>query len=69
MNNIKEKLNKLLKRTLYNELFVIEMFFFIGLFIIIFTNFSINMIFGLYFLGFIFIVYSIFLFKFNKKGR
>lgn len=63
------KLNKILRKTISNELFIIEIVFFIGLFIIVFTNFCINLFFGLYFLGFIFIAYSVFLFKFsNRKG-
>ena len=67
MKKIKEKVNKMLKKTIFNELFVMEMVFFIGLAIIIFTNFSVNIKFGLYFLGLILIAFSIFLYKFTGK--
>lgn len=67
MKNIKEKVNKIFKKTIFNELFVMEMVFFIGLAIIIFTNFSVNIKFGLYFLGLILIAFSIFLYRFTGK--
>lgn len=61
------KLNKLLSKTILNDIFVMETVFFIGLFIIIFTNFTVNIKFGMYFLGFILIAFSIFLYKFTGK--
>ncbi|SMC19339.1 hypothetical protein SAMN02745134_00803 [Clostridium acidisoli DSM 12555] len=64
---MKEKLNKLLKKTVFNDIFVMEIVFLIGMFVIVFTNFRVNLYFGLYFLGVIFIAYSIFLYKFSKK--
>jgi len=66
---MKEKLNKILKKTIHNEMFVMEMVFFVGLLIIIFTNFYVSVVFGMYFLGFILIAYSVFLFKFRKEKR
>jgi hypothetical protein len=69
MKKIKEKFKNMFKKTVLNDIFVMEMVFFIGLFIIIFTNFSINIKFGLYFLGLILIAFSIFLYKFaGKRG-
>ncbi|EMS74029.1 hypothetical protein CTER_5114 [Ruminiclostridium cellobioparum subsp. termitidis CT1112] len=64
---MKEKLNKLLKLAVSKRYFVIEMVFFIGLFIIVFTNFLVNLYLGLYFVGFALMAYSIFLFKFRQK--
>ncbi|SFA70286.1 hypothetical protein SAMN04488528_100198 [Clostridium frigidicarnis] len=63
---MKEKLNKLLEKTIFNELFVIDVFFFIGIIIVTITNFIINLFFGLYFLGTLFIIYSLFLFHCRK---
>jgi hypothetical protein len=69
MKKIKEKFKNMFKKTVLNDIFVMEMVFFTGLFIIIFTNFSINIKFGLYFLGLILIAFSIFLYKFaGKRG-
>lgn len=63
-----EKLNKYFKDIVSKDTFSMEAIFFIGLIIIIITNFILNMFMGLYFLGFILIAYSIFLFKFNSRG-
>lgn len=65
---MKEKLNKILKKTILNELFIMEIVFFVGFFIISYTNFKVNRYFGLYFIGISFIAYSIFLFKNRNKG-
>jgi hypothetical protein len=62
------KLNKLIKNTISKKFFKIEMVFFIGVFIVIFTNFLINLCFGLYSIGFSLIAYSIFSFKFTGRG-
>lgn len=64
---LREKLRKVLIETISSDYFTIEMVFFIGFFIIVFTNFLLNLYLGLYFLGSILIAYSIFLFKFNRK--
>ena len=63
-----QKFNKWFKDTISKEFFLIEIVFFVGLFIIIFTNFLINLIFGLYSVGFLLIAYAIFTFKFTR-GR
>lgn len=65
---MREKLNKLLKKTLYNELLVMESLFFIGTVLIVFTTFLLNFYIGMYLLGLILIGYSVFLFKFREKG-
>jgi len=65
---VKEKLNIILKKTIFNELFNMEMVFFVGVIMIIITNFNLNLYFGLYFLALILIAYSIFLYKFRKRG-
>jgi hypothetical protein len=65
---MKDNIIKWFKNTVSKEFFLIEMVFFIGIFIIIFTNFLVNLVFGLYFLGVILIGYSIFAFKFSGKG-
>ncbi|AWB30045.1 hypothetical protein EXN65_16680 [Clostridium botulinum] len=62
---MKKKLNKLLNKTILNDIFIMEMVFFIGFLIIIYTNFKVNLYFGLYFLGIILIAFSIFLYKFR----
>ena len=67
MKNKLKKLNKWFKDTISKEFFLIEMVFFIGLFIVIFTNFLINLIFGLYSIGFLCITFAIFTFKFTKR--
>ncbi|MBA8936486.1 hypothetical protein BCD96_000572 [Clostridium beijerinckii] len=67
MKKVKEKLKNIINRTIFNDIFVMEMVFFIGVFIILLTNFSINIKFGFYSLGFIFIAFSIFLYKFTGK--
>jgi hypothetical protein len=64
---LKKKLDKLLKKTIFNDIFVMEIVFFIGIFIIAYTNFKINLYFGLYFVGAILIAFSIFLYKFTGK--
>ncbi|NFJ57482.1 hypothetical protein FDC27_00370 [Clostridium botulinum] len=62
-----KKLNKWFENIISNKYLKIEMIFFIGILIIIFTNFLINLHFGLYSLGFLLIAYSIFLFKFEVR--
>ncbi len=62
-----KKLKNNIKSTISKPTFGMEMVFFIGLFIIIFTNFKLNFYFGMYFLGVILIAYSVFLFKFTPK--
>ena len=64
---MKEKLNKQIKLAVSDRYFIMEMVFFIGLFVIAFTNFLVNLYLGLYFVGFALIAYSIFLFKFRQK--
>lgn len=64
---MKKKLNKLLKETIFNDVFIMETVFFIGLSIITYTNFKVNLYFGLYFLGAILIAFSVFLYKFTGK--
>ena len=58
-----EKLNKVIKNTTSKATFVMEMVFFIGIFIIVITNFILNFFLGMYFLGGLCITYSIFLYK------
>ncbi|EES49901.1 hypothetical protein CLO_2525 [Clostridium botulinum E1 str. 'BoNT E Beluga'] len=67
MKNKIKKLNKWFENIISNKYLKIEMIFFIGILIIIFTNFLINLHFGLYSLGFLLIAYSIFLFKFEVR--
>lgn len=67
MINLRKKLNEILKRTIFNDVFHMEMSFFIGVLIIIYTNFKLNLCFGLYTLGFLFIAFSVFLYKFTGK--
>gem|GEM_PF-3131813 len=62
---MKKKLNKLLQKTIFNDIFVMETVFFVGLSIIIYTNFMVNLYFALYFLGVSLIAFSIFLYKFT----
>jgi hypothetical protein len=62
-----KKLNKKDKKDNSNKYLNIEIVFFIGVFIITFTNFLVNFMLGLYFLGLILVAYSIFLYKFNGK--
>lgn len=64
---MKKELNKLLKKTIYNELFIKDSLFIIGIFIIIIANFIVNLYFGIYFLAFTLIVFSIFLNKSTRK--
>lgn len=64
---LRKKLSKLFEKTVHNDIFVMETAFFIGLSIIIFTNFSVNVRFGMYSLGGILIAFSIFLYKFTGK--
>ncbi|AWZ49803.1 hypothetical protein C3495_05535 [Clostridiaceae bacterium 14S0207] len=64
---MKKKFNNLLKKTILNDIFVMEIVFFIGLIIIIYTNFKISLYFGLYFLGISLISFSIFLYKVTEK--
>ena len=58
---------KKIKELITNELFKIELVFFIGFLIITVTNFLINMYFGLYFIGISLIALSIFQFTFRKR--
>ncbi|MBN1044904.1 hypothetical protein DVW08_05895 [Clostridium botulinum] len=67
MKNKLKKLNKWFENIISKKYFKIEIMFFIGIFIIIFTNFLINLHFGLYSLGFLLIAYSIFSFKFEVR--
>ena len=63
---MKEKFKKFIKnicKAITKNTFKIEMLFFIGLFIIIVANFLVNYLLGMYFLGVMFIIYSIFLYK------
>ena len=60
-----KKLNRLIKDTISNKFFKIEMVFFVGLSIIIFANFLVNFLLGLYTIGFLLIAYSVFLFRFK----
>lgn len=64
---LKKKLNKLLQKTVFNELFIKDSLFLMGVFIIITTNFLINLLFGAYFLGLSLIAFSVFLDKSTKK--
>ncbi|KGN00831.1 hypothetical protein ADU90_12665 [Clostridium botulinum] len=64
---MKKRLDNLFKKTIFSDSFVMEIVFFIGLFIIIYTNFKINKYFGLYFLGITLIAFSIFLYKVSEK--
>lgn len=52
-----------IKNTISNKNLKLEIVFFIGVLIIIYTNFSINRIFGMYFLGACLILYSIYSLK------
>jgi hypothetical protein len=67
---MKETFKKLIKN-IYNSItkstFNMEALFFMGLFLIIITNFMINFYLGMYFLGVMFIVYSVFLYKVSSK--
>ena len=66
---MKIKFKKFIKNiinTISKQTFVEEVVFFIGLIIITFTNFMINLYFGLYFVGLMFILYSIFLFRVRR---
>lgn len=67
VKKVKEKLNKIIRSAVSSRYFAIEIVFFIGLFVIAFTNFLVNLYLGLYFVGFVFMAYSIFLFKFRQK--
>lgn len=67
MKKIKNSIKNILRKTVFNDFFVMEAVFFMGIFIIVFTNFTINIKFGLYFLGLILIAFSIFLYKFTGK--
>ena len=58
-NNIK-KLWESIKKAIKKDTFEKETIFFIGIIIIIFTNFLLNFFLGMYFLGLMFIGYSIF---------
>lgn len=58
-----KKLKENIKKTISKQTFVMEIVFFIGILTIIFTNFLLNFFLGMYFLGCIFIAYSIFLYK------
>ena len=62
-----KKLNNWIKKTVSKKYLIIEIVFFIGIFIVIFTNFLINLFFGFYSIGFLLIAYSIFLFRFSQK--
>lgn len=70
MSRLKYKLNKLnkLKKKLTSELFKIELVFFIGLSLIITTNFLIHLYFGMYTVGVALIAFSIFQFRFRDRG-
>lgn len=68
LKKIKNKIKVILEKTILDELFMIESLFFIGIFIIIITNFWINKYLGLYTTALFFISLSIFLFKFRKRG-
>jgi len=67
LKNRLKKLNNWVKKAVSYKYFVEEMAFFIGLIIIIFTNFLMNFYFGMYFLALILIAYGIFSFKFDRK--
>lgn len=68
LKKIKNKIKVILEKTILDELFMIESLFFIGIFIIIITNFWINKYLGLYTTALFFISLSIFLFLFRKRG-
>ncbi|OPD29752.1 hypothetical protein AL713_15995 [Clostridium botulinum] len=65
-NKFKNLINKI-KRTITNKIFILDSLFLIGLFIIIFTNFRININFGLYFLGATLICLSIYISNTNVR--
>ncbi|WAG54389.1 hypothetical protein LL033_17395 [Clostridium estertheticum] len=67
-NNI-NKLIKSIKKITNKSTFEMELVFLIGTFIIVFTNFLLNFFLGMYFLGLILIVYSIFIYKLTKVRR
>lgn len=67
LKKIKNKIKVMLEKTILDELFIIESLFFIGIFIIIITNFWINKYLGLYTTALFFISLSIFLFLFRKR--
>lgn len=64
---MKEKFKKIIK-FLNSDLFIMELFFLLGIIIFIATNFAINIYFGMYTLAFLCIVYSIFVYKTKKEG-
>lgn len=66
LDKFKNKIDKI-KKIITNDLFIMELFFFIGLFIITYTNFCLNLYFGAYFVGIALISYAIFLNKFSIK--
>jgi len=64
---LKNKLKKFIEKTILNDIFIMEIVFLIGVFIIIYTNFQLNIYFGLYFLGVTLIAFSVFLYKSTGK--
>lgn len=58
-----KKFIKNLCKAITKSTFNMEALFFMGLFIIIVTNFILNFYLGMYFLGAMFIIYSVFLYK------
>ncbi|MCB2354346.1 hypothetical protein [Clostridium estertheticum] len=67
-NNIKNLIEGIKKIT-NKSTFEMELVFLIGIFIIVFTNFLLNFFLGMYFLGLILIVYSIFIYKLTNVRR
>lgn len=67
LRKLKDRLKGLIEKTILNDIFIMEIVFLIGIFIIIYTNFRLNIYFGLYFLGVTLIAFSIFLYKFTGK--
>lgn len=68
LKKLKERIKKILEKTIFNELVIIESLFFIGILILIITNYLINIYLGMYTLALSCISLSIFLFKFRKRG-
>lgn len=63
MKNKLKKVIESINNAISNRNLKLEVVFFIGFFIIIYTNFLINRLFGMYFLGISLIAYSIYSLK------
>lgn len=62
INNIKDRFRRF-KEIITSEIFIMECLFFMGVLMILATNFYINILFGMYSLGSSLIGLSIFLYK------